>query len=286
MVLFQNKIVYMSYLPPGSRQPIELPQNPSGHLFEKLTVRTVDNCTLEGISVRRKESLEAAVLPEPKQVLLYFHGNAGNVGHRIPVFATFTRAVPDIAVVAFDYRGYGGSTGSPSEKGLQQDSLCILNYVEKKFPHSQIFLYGHSLGGAVAAYLAHQVETRHPEKSRVAGLVLENTFTSIMDMVHHLYPAWLPYRYLAKWFLWNRWESETLMKQMRRTPVLILSSQQDAIVPTDMMLNLWKSLELSSRLNTSKIVKFPYGTHENTYQQSGFKEEIRSFIAGNSVGNS
>ncbi|KAK9767893.1 hypothetical protein K7432_001917 [Basidiobolus ranarum] len=274
MVLFQNKIIYMPYLPPGARHETEIPKASTNYYFRKEKLQTIDNCTLEGISIANKEEEER----KPNQVLVYFHGNAGNVSHRFPVFNTILRALPDTTIVSFNYRGYGGSTGSPSEQGLQQDSVCILSYVQKKFPNSRVILYGHSLGGAVAAYLTHQVETNPTEVNHVVGLILENTFTSITGMVYHLYPAWLPYRYLTKWFLWNRWDTDTLMKQIHRTPVLILTSERDAIVPTEMMNTLWESLEPNESFNRSKIVKFPYGTHEDTFKQPGFKKEIRDFV--------
>ncbi len=118
--------------------------------------------------------------PSPKPVVLWFHGNAGNIAGWFPDYRSVARRGVD--VLAVDYRGYGRSEGSPDEEGVYADALAAWVYLvdERGIEPSRIVIYGFSLGGAVAVDLASKVEA--------AGLVVQSSFTSVPDMAASIFP--------------------------------------------------------------------------------------------------
>lgn len=155
--------------------------------------------------------------PEAKGTVLLFHGNAGNIGHRLHIMGLFRSLGWDVCII--DYRGYGSSTGQPTEAGTYRDARAAWTYLvqERGLRPDQIVLHGRSLGGAVAAALAAEV---HP-----AGLILEATFTSMPDLGQKLYP-YLPVRWLC------RFKYDTLARLPSvRCPVLVAHSRQDDMIP-------------------------------------------------------
>ncbi|KAF5332332.1 hypothetical protein D9758_016115 [Tetrapyrgos nigripes] len=134
-----------------------------------------------------------------RPTVIMFHGNGGNVGHRIPLgmmFQQFMRC----NVLMVSYRGYGNSEGSPSERGFQMDAQAALNFVvqDPRFGKTPLILYGQSIGGAVSIDLA----SRNPEK--ITALILENTFTSLPALVPHVLPLLSSFTFLCH----QKWESE------------------------------------------------------------------------------
>lgn len=152
--------------------------------------------------------------------VLHFHGNAGNISHRLPLYRRWHAM--GLAVFAFDYRGYGNSTGKPDEAGLYDDGRSAwLQLTEKHgMTPNTIIISGRSLGAAVAAKLATEVEA--------AGLALETPFTSIPDMAAHHYPM-LPLR----WLVQSQYNVRALVKSVH-TPLLLISAENDEIVPVGM----------------------------------------------------
>lgn len=149
--------------------------------------------------------------------ILMCHGNGGNIGDRIYAIELFHNL--GLNVFIFDYRGYGRSSGKPSEQGTYQDALGAWNYLTdvRHAPTESIIVQGRSLGGAVAAWLADQWTP--------AGLILESTFTSIPDIGAKLYP-YLPVRLLS------RYHYDTLGRIGRiQCPVLIAHSRDDEMIP-------------------------------------------------------
>ena len=156
--------------------------------------------------------------------ILYFHGNAGNIGHRLlNVQGLYTSIGCNIALL--EYRGYGRSEGSPGEEGLYMDAQAALDYLltRQDIATDKIVVFGRSLGGAVAVDLA----TRAANKDRVAALMLENTFTSIPDIARILFPIRL-IQCLPVWFYKNQFKSH--LKSCRITqPTLFLSGLSDKV---------------------------------------------------------
>lgn len=185
-------------------------QKPSdvGLAYESVALVTADNVRLAGWYV----PCEGA-----RGTVLMCHGNGGNIGDRLHPISLFHEL--GLNVLIFDYRGYGESTGKPSEEGTYQDAQAAWQYlVEKRnTPPDKIVVFGRSLGGAVAAGLA--------ERATPAALILESTFTSIPDMGARLYPL-LPIRLLS------RYRYNTLARLERiHCPVLIAHSRDDEMIP-------------------------------------------------------
>ena len=170
-------------------------------------------------------------------------GNAGNPLHRIPVFAALLNAVPSLAILAPAPRSYWSSSGRPTQAGLTADYEAALAFAASRFPTSRLTIYGHSLGASIALCL---LESRKDvldaaPAAGVHGLVLENAFTSVPDMVRALYPQrWLPYRYLGP-FVRDKWDARAAAAAIaykspqglaRRTMVLV--SERDEVVPPAM----------------------------------------------------
>jgi hypothetical protein len=126
----------------------------------------------------------------PRAFVLYCHGNGGNVAYWADA-AQILRDRAGVAVMIFDYRGYGKSAGKPSEAGVLADARAARAWLAQRagIAENQIVLMGRSLGGAVAVDLAAADDAR--------ALVLESTFTSIPDVAQTMYPL-LPIRLLAR----------------------------------------------------------------------------------------
>jgi len=155
--------------------------------------------------------------PEARGSLLFFHGNAGNISHRLESLKLFHGL--GMAVLIIDYRGYGRSDGEPSEQGTYQDAEAAWQWLvgqQGKSPE-RIAIFGRSLGAAIAAWLA----AKHPP----GALLLESSFTSIPDMAADLYP-FLPVRWLS------RFQYATLDRiATLDSPIWIGHSPDDDIVP-------------------------------------------------------
>lgn len=122
------------------------------------------------------------------------------------------------------YRGYGHSTGTPSERGLELDSEAVLNFAleHKEINNKQIFIFGRSIGGAVGIYLASKFN------DRLAGMIVENTFTSIADMVDALMPLVASFKTLIQRIYWASIDRIHLVE----IPMLFVRGLRDEIVPT------------------------------------------------------
>jgi fermentation-respiration switch protein FrsA (DUF1100 family) len=185
-----------------------------GYRFEDHVFTTADGHRLHGWWVHPPAGSEPDTEDGP--VLLYFHGNAGNLTHRAATVATLARL--GLRVFIFDYRGYGRSEGRPDEKGLYEDARAAWRVLtlEHGISPGRIVLYGKSLGGAVAVQLATEV--------RPAGLVLQSTFSSVPDLAAFHYP------FVPRALVRTRMESERKLPAVR-CPVLIVHSRDDEIVP-------------------------------------------------------
>ena len=151
------------------------------------------------------------------KTVLFFHGNAGNISHRGESVSVFHNA--GLNVFIFDYRGYGMSTGEPSESGVYEDARGAWKYLTetKGIAESDIILFGRSLGGAVATQLATEVSA--------AGLILESTFSSAKDVARKLMP------YMSYMF-YIRFDFDTIDKIKNvRMPLLVMHSPNDDIIP-------------------------------------------------------
>ena len=183
--------------------------------------------------------------------LLWFHGNGGNIGHRVEELA-LVHARLDANVFIFDYRGYGNSEGSPSEQGIYRDARAALAYLRSRPEPApqQIVYFGRSLGAALAIELAAEQPP--------AGLVLVAPFASLGEMARIAYP-YLP----LSWLLGNRYNSVSRISQVHR-PVLIMHGDQDDIVPRSQGEKL---LEAANPPKSFQVL--PGAGHNDTYSAAG-----------------
>ena len=170
-----NKVLYLPNSPSaefklpennteGSRSPEEY-----GYNYEDIEVITKDKVKLSGWFIYQDNPLE-------HPTMIIFHGNAGNIGTRLPNIQLFFEE-NNVNVVIVGYRGYGHSQGSPSERGLQLDSEAVFNWALNcsNIDNSKIYIFGRSMGGAVTINLASKYQ------KKIRGIIIENTFTSISN---------------------------------------------------------------------------------------------------------
>ena len=140
--------------------------------FEDAYFTTKDNLRLNAWLIPKADS---------KYTIMLFHGNAGNIGDRIDKIRLIYEAGASVFIV--DYRGYGRSRGSPSEKGFYKDALAAYSYLvnERKIDSRQIVLYGESIGNAVAIDLA--------AREKIKALIIEGGFSKGRDMAKRIYPC-------------------------------------------------------------------------------------------------
>lgn len=146
--------------------------------FEDLRIPTPDGETLSAFFIRPSNKGLAK-----RVTILMFHGNAGNIGHRVPI-AKILEENSGCNIFMLEYRGYGLSSGSPNQQGLMIDAQTALDYIrqQKDTQGGKIIVYGQSLGGAVAI----QLVAKNQEDKDIVGLILENTFTSIRKLIPRL----------------------------------------------------------------------------------------------------
>ncbi len=158
--------------------------------------------------------------PGSRTALLWLHGNAGNLSHRVDLLRHLHQAV-QVNILMVEYRGYGRSEGVVSEQGTYRDALASYDYLPTRtdVDPARIVVFGQSLGAAVAVELALQ--------RKAQGLILEAPFTSIREMAQVAYP-WLP---IGRWLATKY---DTLSKSADlKTPLLVLHGDRDEIVPID-----------------------------------------------------
>jgi fermentation-respiration switch protein FrsA (DUF1100 family) len=153
----------------------------------------------------------------PRGVLLFCHGNAGNISDRLDSIRIFNRL--GLSLFIFDYRGYGKSSGSPSEQGTYRDAEAAWNYliqIRQKDPH-KIVVFGRSLGGSIAASLS---QVHKPQ-----ALILESTFISLQEAARDRLPG-----LFVKLFVPDQYRTLRYLTRVH-CPVLILHSRKDEIIP-------------------------------------------------------
>lgn len=196
---------------------------------------------------------------EPQAVILFCHGNAGNVTHRDDLLRELPQFV-DASILVFDYRGYGRSAGTPNEAGILADARGARAWLAERagVPESQIIVWGESIGGAVAVDLAARDGAR--------GLIIEDSFTSLPEVAAYHYP-WLPVR----WLMRGQLNSLELIGQYRG-PLLMAHGDADTIVPYSFGERLFAAANEPKRLITQ-----PQADH-NDPRDAAFYREVQQFI--------
>ena len=203
--------LYLRYIESSSvffpTKNIELTPANIGVAFEDVNFKTADGFSLHGWFIPHANA---------SCTLLFFHGNGGNISDRLDKILLLHKSKVNIFII--DYRGYGRSKGSPSERGLYLDSEAAYKYLIDQtdiFPQN-IVVYGESLGAAVAVELAL--------RKQIGALILEGAFSSGRDMGKIIYP------YLPKFLIPNIFNNLGKIKDAK-IPKLFIHSRDDEVVP-------------------------------------------------------
>lgn len=176
--------------------------------FEELTWEVEDGVTLSALHFKAKES---------KGVVLYFHGNGGNLAGWGGIAEDFLSRKQNLIIM--DYRGYGKSTGKiRSEEDLLNDAMYAYEYTKNIYPESQITLYGRSLGSGLAVYLARE---KNPKR-----LILETPYNNFIDVAKYHYP------YIPGFLMKYKLDSENLIGDVR-CPIFIFHGTEDTVIPLE-----------------------------------------------------
>ncbi|MFH1371629.1 MAG: alpha/beta hydrolase [Planctomycetota bacterium] len=223
----------------------ELPYTPAelGLDFEQVTFRTGDRLNLHGWFVPASAKPLGEIGTD--FTVLYCHGNGGNMMFFLDTVNLLNGL--GLNCFIFDYRGYGSSQGSPSENGTYLDVRAAYRWLTKKkgIPQQKIIIFGWSLGGSVAAYLA--------ARTRSAGLVIEGAFTSYADIGSKYYP-YMPVR----WFARFKYPTIDYVRKVK-CPILVIHSRDDETVPFEF------GLELYDAANEPKEFVELRGGHNEAY---------------------
>ncbi|XP_011045958.1 PREDICTED: protein bem46 isoform X1 [Populus euphratica] len=261
LVAFQEKLVYVPVLP-GLTKSYSVTPARLRLLYEDVWLRSSDGVRLHAWFIK--------ALPERRgPTVLFFQENAGNIAHRLEMVRIMIQRL-QCNVFMLSYRGYGASDGYPSQHGITKDAQAALDHLSQRtdIDTSRIVVFGRSLGGAVGALLTKN----NPDK--VAALILENTFTSILDMAGVILP-------FLKWFIGGTsskgpkllnflvrspWSTIDVVGQIKQ-PILFLSGLQDEMVPPFHMQMLYGKAAAHNR--ECVFVDFPNGMHMDTWLAGG-----------------
>jgi len=214
----------------------------AGLEYESVQLKTPDGETIAGWYI-------PAAAEESRRTVLFCHGNAGNISHRLYTLQLIHELGLNCLIV--DYRGYGESTGKPTEKGTLTDIRTAWDWLinEKQKTPDDIIIFGRSLGGSIAAITAVEV--------RPAAVIIEIAFTSVTDVGRHYYP-FLPVR----WFVRFKYNTLAAVKQLN-CPVLIVHSPDDEMIPYKFGRALFEAA------NEPKLFIELKGTHNEGFYDNG-----------------
>ena len=188
--------------------------------------------------------------------LLFLHGNAGHIGHRMPLIRQFIDA--GFGVFLLEYRGYGGNEGSPTEQGLYEDARTAMQYLyQNGIKSNQIALYGESLGTGVATKIAVE--------NPICAVILQSPYTSLVSVAHYHY----------RWLIlkpWDRFNSLGRIKEIN-APLLVLHGKHDEIVTYNEGVTLFNQAN-----EPKKMLHYDHKNHNDLWNAPGFSEEIIHFV--------
>ena len=243
MYLFQRSLMYFPDTARHAPAAAGLPQ------AEEVRLTSVDG-----------ERLIAWHVPPrgAKPVVLYFQGNGGGLDLRADRFRWLI--ADGTGLLALCYRGYGGSTGKPSEDGLIRDAFAAYDFAAARYPAKRIVLWGESLGTGVAVALAAE--------RGVGGVMLDAPFTSAADVGASAYP-FVPVR----WFMQDPFRSDLRIERLK-APLLVLHGERDRVVP----IRFGERLFALAR-EPKRMVRFPAGEHADL-DSHGAPKAVKEFLAG------
>ncbi|KAG9569423.1 putative alpha/beta superfamily hydrolase, partial [Aureobasidium melanogenum] len=298
MILFQNKIIYMPSLPPGSRREKleDYSKTWAGVSWEERNIKSLDGTKLSVAIARLEDSSTVTRDKRKRVVVLYFQGNGASIPPRTPMLSNILRAAAkdsphEWTLLALSYRGYWTSSGRAHQRGIEKDAQAFVNWAIENYgqdsENTKLILWGQSIGSGVAAYAASKyLETaKTTDAARISRLVLETPFVSIKSMLAAIYPDWwVPYKHLWP-FLRSWWDSEDALRKIAESThppkVLMVVASGDEIVPrvqADQLETLCKDLRLDV---TRKDVLGALHTQASTLEQG--KRVISDWMADRKI---
>ena len=236
---FQERMVFF---------PSELPQDYNYEFtypFEELFLKIDSNTTINALHFKNYN---------PKGVVLYFHGNAGNLSRWGHVSENFMVRGYDVLVM--DYRTYGKSKGKLTQESFYTDAQFCFDYLKNKYNEDNIIVYGRSLGSGIATFIA---SANNPKQ-----LVLDTPYYSIAEVAQHRFPIF-PVKPLLKYpFLSNKYIGNIVC------PITIFHGTKDLVIPIESALKLY---EKAPKPNT-KFVKIENGNHNNLSDFDLYQDQI------------
>jgi uncharacterized protein len=212
------------------------------------------------IATQDGESLDAVWLPSAgpsKVAMLYLHGNATTLIHRMSRIKALSAL--GFSVLALDWRGFGGSTGTPSQAGLRLDAKAGLEWLSRKFDLSHVVVLGESLGAAVAIELV--------SGCRVGALILEAPFSSAVDLAKARLPIF-PIGLL----MIDQFRSDLFIRSIR-TPVLVQHGLRDRTIPVRFGKRLYNLAN-----EPKQLILYPGGNHNNLPEKHGSHSDLKRFV--------
>ena len=263
-MLFEGRFIYFPEKYPGGMWEVQGTQAEKGHTvpaIEDANFVSEDGLNLHGwycTPGRVKDDTFSSYRAEV--VLLFFHGNGGNITHRYEMIERLM-ALP-VNVFIIDYRGYGKSQGNPSEKGLYLDAQAAWDYLifQRRIPAEGVILFGESLGGAVAIDLATRVSP--------TGLIVQSSFTSIPDMAKVSFP------FLPRFLVRTKMNSIGKISKVDCSK-LFIHSPVDDVVPYEFGRRLFEAAS-----EPKQFYEVPGASHNDTYLVGGeaYIEVLRRFV--------
>jgi len=252
----QDRLVYKpSRVSRGTPADFDMPD------FDDVSFCTMDGVEINGWFIRRPGQTYRTA-----RTLVYFHGTDKNASFRLKkAFGFYDKCACNVLLTS--YRGYGSSGGSPNEKGMCRDADGAFEYLRARtdIDGGRMWVFGESLGGAVSLHFVKRYE------KFVNALVLENTFTSLLDMINREFPFLGVFRYLSR----NQWRSTSRIRSLT-LPMLFLSGQRDAYIPPEMMKQLHTLAEASS--SYTEFVPIRDGTHSRTWTNKNYFTSVVGFM--------
>jgi alpha-beta hydrolase superfamily lysophospholipase len=193
-----------------------------------------------------------------RPVVIFYHGNGEVLAWRVPRFRALT--ADGIGLVALSYRGYGGSTGAPTEAGLMADAVMTYDFAAKQYDPQRLAIWGYSLGSGLAVAIA--------ANHTVGNVVLEAPYTSTADVAQRMFPL-VPVRLLMR----DQYRSDQLIGRIK-APLLIMHGERDQAIDISLGRHLFALAPEPKR-----FVSIPDGRHENL-DSYGAVDVVRRFIAG------
>jgi len=243
LYFLQEKLIFL---------PTKLPQDfeySFAQNFDELNLKSEDNANLNAIHFKQVN---------PKGLILYFHGNAGNLSRWGEITSFFTMKKYDVIVM--DYRTYGKSTGKLSEEALHNDAQLFYDYALEHYDEDKITLYGRSIGTGIATKLA--------SKNKPNKLILETPYYSLIDVAKERFP-FLPLKWLMKYTFLSY---EYIQKVT--CPITIFHGTHDSVVPYDSAKRLFGSIPLQHK----KFYTIERGEHNTLIKFEAYLRGIEEVL--------